>query len=604
MKRQMETIIRAATCCAFGLMLGPAQAGLPEHTLRWDQVDEPGIVGYRVHYGKGTRDYTEVIDVGARHSYRVTGLDPEAVYYFAITAYDDQGHESDYSIEVTSGTLGKPMGMDGATSTERSVAEVASPAKSTSTGSAAFQDGQRIQAGSLEHTLRWDRIDEPGIAGYRVHYGEGTRDYTEMVDVGLQESYRVTGLDPDVVYYFAITAYDDQGYESDYSREVTSGAFRYLFGMGGTTSTESGWIEVANETLYEEQRIHATSPDHQGPQGEVRIATGDLDGDGRDEVVIGFGPGGTGSTAGWFRVLDDDLSHLAWGQVDWGEYIAINGETHPAVGDLDGDGRAEILIGLGRGGGGMMQVFAYADAGLRPLGWTQVDWPEYNRLLGEARPAIGDIDGDGRAEVVVGLGYLEPGPVSASGVARGGKSLQGGPTTSGGLFYVKHGLEIAGLDDPALQDLLADRLLTEREATVGVLSWSDYAAQIGETWPALGDLTGDGRAEIVLGLGRGGQGLFEVFQYQDQTLVPLATGAVEWPDYQMDNGETRPVVKPAQAEMPAQVLIGLGDSGGGRVEVFETHAGQIELVDGFELWSSQYRAEAGATLPAIKLEKR
>jgi len=32
--------------------------------------------------------------------------------------------------------------------------------------------------------------------------------------------------------------------------------------------------------------------------------------------------------------------------VDWASYTAANGTVHPAVGDLDDDGKAEIVAGL------------------------------------------------------------------------------------------------------------------------------------------------------------------------------------------------------------------------------------------------------------------
>ncbi len=56
--------------------------------------------GFKVYYGTSSRNYTHVVDVGKVTTYRVVGLSP-ATYYFAVTAYDRSGNESDYSNEVS-----------------------------------------------------------------------------------------------------------------------------------------------------------------------------------------------------------------------------------------------------------------------------------------------------------------------------------------------------------------------------------------------------------------------------------------------------------------------------------------------------------------------
>ncbi|HEX5473763.1 MAG TPA: hypothetical protein VFX12_03790 [Vicinamibacterales bacterium] len=49
-------------------------------------------------------------------------------------------------------------------------------------------------------------------------------------------------------------------------------------------------------------------------------------------------------------MLDDATANfvaLRWLQLDFAAYTGANGTLHPAVGDLDGDGKAEIVAGLG-----------------------------------------------------------------------------------------------------------------------------------------------------------------------------------------------------------------------------------------------------------------
>ena len=70
-------------------------------------------------------------------------------------------------------------------------------------------------------TLTWDAVDDPDVAGYVVYYGYSPGDYVAAVDVGLQTSYTFTDLPQEDVLYFAVTAYDMDGNESAFSKEIT-----------------------------------------------------------------------------------------------------------------------------------------------------------------------------------------------------------------------------------------------------------------------------------------------------------------------------------------------------------------------------------------------
>jgi fibronectin type 3 domain-containing protein len=77
-------------------------------TLSWDAPQTyidgrplgDALGGFKVYYGTSSRNYIHVVDVGKATTYKVTGLSP-ATYYFAVTAYDRTGNESDYSNEVS-----------------------------------------------------------------------------------------------------------------------------------------------------------------------------------------------------------------------------------------------------------------------------------------------------------------------------------------------------------------------------------------------------------------------------------------------------------------------------------------------------------------------
>ena len=70
-------------------------------------------------------------------------------------------------------------------------------------------------------SLAWTPSADPTVAGYRVYYGVASRSYTNIVDAGNTTSATISGLIEGTTYYFAATAYDTLGLESDYSDEAS-----------------------------------------------------------------------------------------------------------------------------------------------------------------------------------------------------------------------------------------------------------------------------------------------------------------------------------------------------------------------------------------------
>ncbi len=71
-------------------------------------------------------------------------------------------------------------------------------------------------------TLAWDPNPEPDVSGYLVYFGNASRDYPWHTNVGNVTTATVYGLQEGLTYYFAITATNTAGLESDYSNEVTN----------------------------------------------------------------------------------------------------------------------------------------------------------------------------------------------------------------------------------------------------------------------------------------------------------------------------------------------------------------------------------------------
>jgi hypothetical protein len=76
-----------------------------------------------------------------------------------------------------------------------------------------------VYAGQV--TLAWNANTEIDLGGYKLYYGQASRNYTASVDVGNNTTYTLGGLGTGQTYYFAVTAYDRISLdESDFSNEA------------------------------------------------------------------------------------------------------------------------------------------------------------------------------------------------------------------------------------------------------------------------------------------------------------------------------------------------------------------------------------------------
>ncbi len=130
----------------------------------------------------------------------------------------------------------------------------------------------------------------------------------------------------------------------------------------------------------------------------VRTAFFDIDGDGRQELIAG-------SKDGTLRLYRNSGTAV---NPDWaivGRYfegISAGAFSSPAVGDIDEDGRPELILGTGGFSSDSGRVLFFKNSGRagRPS-WEKMDMPGIS-VGNDATPALLDVDRDGRPDLVVG----------------------------------------------------------------------------------------------------------------------------------------------------------------------------------------------------------
>jgi hypothetical protein len=123
------------------------------------------------------------------------------------------------------------------------------------------------------------------------------------------------------------------------------------------------------------------------------VALGDVTGDGRADLVVGNGPGPPAQV----KVFDGRTRRLLTTLVPFG--ASFRGGVSVAAGDVNGDGHADVIVGSGPGQPAQVQVFDGATGAL-----LETLTPFGTSFTGGVAVAAGDVDGDGKADVIVGSG--------------------------------------------------------------------------------------------------------------------------------------------------------------------------------------------------------
>jgi hypothetical protein len=288
--------------------------------------------------------------------------------------------------------------------------------------------------------------NENGFGGFVVRLTSGAT--TVQATTASDGSYTFPNLGPGT---YTLTELPRRGFT------LTQGDKGYTF--GGQSGTDQPGLNFGNQR----RSVTVTTLDAGGPPvvtvrdaatngivrsfnayaggffGGVRVAVGYFNGDTVPDIVTGPGPGGGPDV----KVFDGATGALIR------EFMAYNpgftGGLFMAAGDVNGDGTDDIITGADAGGGPHVQVFdGKTGAVLR-------SFMAYNiGFRGGVRVAAGDVNGDGKADIITGAG---PGGGPQASVFDGatGKLLQGffayDTGFRGGIYVAAGDLNADGLAD-------------------------------------------------------------------------------------------------------------------------------------------------------------
>ncbi len=283
--------------------------------------------------------------------------------------------------------------------------------------------------------------------------------------------------------------------------KVILGVLFFLVGLTvvfATTSSSSAHLYSSNKIIMKPIYFNniATWVSHNATTDNpiYSVAVSDVDGDGKKDIVAGLG----GQTDRISVYTNNGAAFSKWSSSN---VTTPDNAYTVAVSDVDGDGKKDIVAGLG---GQTDRISVYTNNGAAFSKWSSSNVTTADDVYSVT---ISDVDGDGKNDIVAGMGFFSP---MVSVFTNNGKSFDQWSNDSSYPFDDVNAVAVSDIDNDGKNDVISAIGVKPGEGSIIVYSnsggafvnWPNDSASTADVASsvAIGDVDGDGKNDIVTGL--------------------------------------------------------------------------------------------------------